>query len=161
MPPPPERRWPGIAAGYGVLAGLLLLAGTPAYHYAEPPSRPLVVRLAVGVMLGVALLHVGHEVRARVRPEAQSPFERARRPPRPEPELAPFFLKLRDELTFSRASRGYFEHILWPRLLALVAGRVGGPSLEGRPRPAWRRLLGRGPSLASLRTLITRIEEQP
>lgn len=161
MPPPPERRWPGIAVGYAILAGLLLLAGTPAYYYAEPPARPLVVRLAVGVMLGVALLHVGREVRARVRPGAPSPFERALRPPRPEPELAPLLLKLRDELTFSRASQGYFEHILWPRLLALIAGRAGAPSLDGRARPAWRRLLGRGPSLGALRTLITRIEEPP
>ena len=161
MPPPPERRWPGIAAGYAALAGLLLLAGTPAYYYAEPPTKPLVVRLAVGVLLGVALLHVGREVRARVRPETPSPFERALRPPQPEPALAPVFLKLRDELTFSRAGQGYFEHILWPRLLALVAGRAGEPSVESPPRPVWRRLLGRGPSLTALRTLMTRIEEPP
>jgi hypothetical protein len=108
-------------------------------------------------MLGVALLHVGREVRARVRPEAPSPFERALRPARLEPELAPLFLKLRDEITFSRTSQGYFEHVLWPRVLALA----GESLLEGRPRPAWRRLLGRGPSLAALRALTTRIEEPP
>ena len=158
MPPPPERRWPGIAVGYAALAGLLLLAGTPAYYYAEPPAKPLVVRLAASVLLGIALLHVGGEIRARVRPTAASPFERAIRTARPEPELAPGFLKLRDELAFSRASQGYFVHVLQPRLRTL-AGRAGQPSRDDPPRPAWRCLLGRGPSLAALRTLITRIEE--
>jgi|SRR5581483_3882733 hypothetical protein len=159
MPPPRERRWPGIVAGYGVLAGLLLLAGTPAYYYADAPTKPLVVRLVVGALLAVALLHVGREVRDRLRPESASPFERARRPRRPGPELAPLFLKLRDQLTFSLASQGYFEHILWPRLLALAARRAGAAAPEIPRRPAWRRFLRRGPSLATLRTLITRIEE--
>jgi hypothetical protein len=161
MPPPPERRWPGIVTGYAVLVGLLLLAGTPAYFYADSSAKPLVVRLAVGVVLAVALFHVRGEILARIRPDAPSRFERARRLPRPEPELAPLFVKLRDALWFSRASQGYFEHILWPQLVALIAGRAGQASLRGRPRPAWRRLLGRGPSLAALRTLITRIEERP
>jgi hypothetical protein len=159
MPPPPERRWPGIAAGYGVLAGLLALAATPAYYYAEPPTKPLVVRLAVSILLGSALLHVGREVRDRIRPDAPSSFERAGRPRQPEPELAPLFVKLRDELAFSRRSQGYFAHVLWPRLLALAARQPGPPALESPPRPAWRRLLKWGPSLAALRNVITRIEE--
>lgn len=159
MPPPPERRWPGIVAGYAALAALLGLAGTPAYAYAQPATRPLVVRLAVGILLGVALLHVGREVRDRLRPAARSPFERARRLRRPAPELPPVFRKLRDEFTFSQASQGYFAHILWPRLLALAERRAAAPALDGPPRPAWRRLLRRGPSLAALRTVITRIEE--
>jgi MoxR-like ATPase len=86
------------------LTGLVGLAGTPAYYYAEPAMKPLVVRLAVGVLLSVALLQVGREVRDRLRPKAASPFERARRPRQPEPELAPRFLRLRDELAFSQAS---------------------------------------------------------
>ena len=161
MPPPPERRWPGIVTGYTVLAGLLVLAAVRAYYYAEPPGKPVVVRLAVGVLLSVALLHIRGEVRARIRPPSPSTFARAARPPRREPELAEHFVKLRDEFRFSRASQGYFEHILWPRFLALVASRAGGSSVEVPLRPAWRRLLGRGPSLAALRTLITRIEEPP
>jgi hypothetical protein len=159
MPPPLERRWPGIVAGYAVLAGLVFLAATPAYFCAEPAGRPLVVRLAVGVLLGVALLHVGRTVRERIRPEAPSPFERARRSRRPEPELAPLFLKLRDELGFSQASQGYFEHVLWPRLVALGAGRAGQPPPARPPGSAWRGLLGRGPSLATFRAVVTRIEE--
>jgi hypothetical protein len=159
VPPPSERRWPGIVAGYVALTGLVGLAGTPAYYYAEPAMKPLVVRLAVGVLLSVALLQVGREVRARLRQKAASPFERARRPRQPEPELAPRFLRLRDELALSQASQGYFEHILWLRLLALAPHRPGAAAPETPPRPAWRRLLRRGPSLAALRTLIPRIEE--
>jgi hypothetical protein len=159
MPSPRERRWPGITGGYVALAAVLALAGTPAYYYADPPTKPLVVRLAVAVLLGVALLHVGREVQARLRPAAPSPFERARRPRPPEPELAPLFLKLRDELRYSQASQGYFEHILWRRLAALAARRPGAPAPAPPPRPAWRRLLKRGPSLAALRALMARIEE--
>jgi hypothetical protein len=159
MPPPPERRWPGIAAGYAVLAGLLLVAGAPAYWAVAPPTRPLVVRLAVAVLLGVALLHLGREVRARLQADAPSPFERAGRPRRAEPELAPRCRTLRDQLAVSRASQGYFAHVLWPRLLAL-AERAGAPPLEEPPRPAWRRALGRGPSLAALGALVARLERR-
>ena len=161
MPPPPERRWPGIVAGYAIFAGLLCLAGTPAYYYAEPPAKPLVVRLVVGILLGVALVHIRGELRTRMRARSLSALEAARRVPTPEAELAPAFLKLRDELMYSRASQRYFTHILRPHLLALIAGRGEKALPEVPARPTWRRLLGRGPTTAGLQTLITRMEELP
>lgn len=161
MPPPPERRWPRIVARYAIFAGLLGLAGTPAYYYAEPPAKPLVVRLVVGILLGVALVHVRGELRARMQARPLPALEAARRVPTPEAELAPAFLKLRDELRYSRASQSYFMHILGPHLLALVARRGEAALPEVPARPTWRRLLGRGPTTSGLETLITRIEELP
>jgi hypothetical protein len=161
MPPPCERRWPGIVAGYAVLLALAGLAATPAYLYAEPADKPAVVRLAVAVVVGVALIHLLKIVRATIEAQPPSAFEQALAPRASEPRLAQMFVTLRDELRSSRASQGYFEHVLWPRIVALVA-RQSRAAPEGTPvKPAGRRLLGRGPSLATLRALVARLEERP
>lgn len=160
MPPPPERRWPGLVAGYVALAGVVALVATPAYYYADPAGRPGVVRLALCVVLGVALLHLRRQVRARLDAQAPSAFERALEPPRLEPHLAPQFVTLRDQLRHSTASQAYFGHVLWPRLRAVAARRAGGASGAVPEMPAGRRWLRRGPSLATLRTLIATLEER-
>jgi hypothetical protein len=161
MPPPPERRWPGIVVGYGVLAGILALAGTPAYYYVEPADKPAIVRLCVAGLLGVGLLHLWRIMRARIEAQEPSAFERALRPVRPEPWWAPLFVKLRDELWHSRASQSYFEDVLWPRILMLAAGLPHDQSAAPMGMPARRRVPWRGPSLAVLRRMITALEERP
>jgi hypothetical protein len=153
--PPPERRWPGLVAGYAVLLGLLAAAATPAYLYVEPSDRPTVVRVAVAAVVGVALLHLVRVARARVAAQPPSAFEQALVPSRAEVRLPPVFERLRDEIRHSVASQGYFERVLWPRLVGLAARRAGGPASGELRAPKGRRLLGRGPSLDTLRKLIT------
>ena len=160
MPPPPERRWPAVLAGYVVLVGLVGLAGTPAYLYVEPAAKAAVVRLLAAVILGVGLIHLLRVVRAWIDEQPPSAFERALARPRAEPHLAPVFVRLRDEIRLSTQSQGYFAHVLWPRINALVVGRFGGPPETGPAKPPGRRLLRRGPSLATLRDLIAEIEER-
>jgi hypothetical protein len=65
------------------------------------------------------------------------------------------FTRFRDEIRFSARSQSYFEHLLWPRLVALARAR--GVSAETLEKPAGRRL-GRGPSLAALDRLIASLE---
>jgi hypothetical protein len=158
MPPPPERRWPGIVVGYAVLLVLVGLAATPAYVYAEPATKPAVVRLAVAVVLGVALTHLVKIVRVAIEAQPPSAFEQALAPRAPEPRLAELFVTLRDEIRFSATSQGYFEHVLWPRMLALVARQ---PRAVDPVKPSGRRLLRRGPSLATLSALVARLEDRP
>jgi hypothetical protein len=58
------------------------------------------------------------------------------------------FEELIDDVRATRRSRGHFERIMWPRLIALA----------GRPLAPPRARLGRGPSLAELRRVIADIE---
>ncbi|MBI4012359.1 MAG: hypothetical protein HY359_08640 [Candidatus Rokubacteria bacterium] len=155
MPPPPERRWPGLVASYTIFLTLLALAATPAYLFLEPANRPAVVRLAVALVVGVVLIHLLRVARARLAAQPPSAFEAALVPTRPEARHAPLFVTLRQEVRFSVARRSYFEHVLWPRLGELAAARGIPIALPGA-RP-----LGRGPSLATLRDLVEKIEGRP
>jgi hypothetical protein len=73
-------------------------------------------------------------------------------PPRPAQDER--FLRLRDDLVWSRRSRRYFDAILWPRLLALGGAGLAPPA----PRRWIRR---RGPSLRALERLIAETEQRP
>jgi len=64
------------------------------------------------------------------------------------------FLRLRDELVFSTRSWRYFDAILWPRMVRLVAPRLLPPAERSRTRR-------RGPSLSTLEHLITEVEKRP
>ena len=159
--PPPERRTLRVLGGYVLFVGLLTLALTPLYFYAEPPERPLVVRLGAGAVLGVILIHLARVARGWIAAQPLSAFERALDRPAVEPRLAPLFVKLRDELRFSTTSEAHFKGVLEPRLQRLLAER--SQPTRGLPlaQPRKRRWLRRGPSLATLQDLITRIEELP
>jgi hypothetical protein len=159
MPTPPERRRLRILGGYLLFVGILSLAAAPLYYHVEPSTRPLVVRLGAGLILGVALVHLVRIVRGRIAAQPLSAFERALDRPPGEPRFAPLFLKLRDEVRFSAKSQAYFEHVLWPRLLDLVVRRPWLAPATNPARPAGRCWLRRGPSLATLRNLVARIEE--
>jgi hypothetical protein len=162
MFPPPERRWLRLLAGYLVFVGCLALIVTPLYLYVEPSYRPVVIRLAAAVVVGIALLHLRGIVRERIDAQPASAFELALHRTPMEPRLAPLFLKLRDEVRFSTTSQKYFERVLWARILAVLVRGPGGRVPAVPPvMPAGRRLLRRGPSLRTLRNLIGRIEESP
>ncbi len=157
--PPLNRRWLRLLAGYLVFVGCLALVVTPVYLYVEPSHRPEIVRLAAVVVVGIALIHLRGIVRERIDAQPVSAFELALRRAPMEPRLAPLFLKLRDEVRFSTTSQKYFERVLWPRILALLARGPGAQPAVLPVMPAGRRLLRRGPSLGTLRNLIGRIEE--
>ena len=157
----PERRWLRLLVGYFLFLGILVLAMTPIYFYADPPYRPTVVRLGSALFLGVVLIHLRKLVREWLVAQPPSAFDAALSRVAPGPRLAPLYVKLRDEVRFSSKSQAYFANVLWPRILRLSALRIGQRLAVAPPMPGGRRLLRRGPSLATLRDLIARIEERP
>lgn len=63
--------------------------------------------------------------------------------------------RFHDEIRFSSRSQAYFEHLLWPRLVALAHSRGGSPDTLEKP-PG--RSFGRGPSVAALARVIASLE---
>ena len=157
----PERRWLRLLLGYLLFLGILVLAMTPIYFNADPSNRPTVVRLAGALFLGIVLIHLRKLARQWLDAQPPSAFEAALHRAPPELGLAPLYVKLRDEVRFSEKSQAYFEHVLWPRILRLLALRAGQPLAAVPVMPGGRRLLRRGPSLTTLRNLIAGIEERP
>jgi hypothetical protein len=137
-----------IAARCLALAAVVLLAALPVYLFVEPPWRTPVARLAVGVVLGVALLQLRGAIAARLPRRGASPLEQALERPGIPPAVPLRFEELIDDVRATRRSRGHFERILWPRLIALA----------GRPLAPPPARIGRGPSLAGLRRVIADIE---
>jgi len=157
----PERKWLKLGAGYLLFLGILVLAMTPIYFYAEPSHRSMMVRLGSALFLAVVLIHLRRLVQEQLDAQLPSAFEAALHRAQPEPVLAPLFLKLRDEVRFSARSQAYFAHVLWPRILRLLTTLRAGQRLAAAAEmPGGRRLLRRGPSLTTLQDLITEIEER-
>ena len=132
---------------------LLALAALPAYLTISPAWRPVAARLACAAAVAIGCARARAWARDAVATPGLSPFEA---PPEPASELTldPRFLRLRDDLVASTRRRRYFDVVLWPRLSALA-----GPDL---PRPAEPRgPFRRGPSLAAIERLVTRIEGRP
>ena len=157
----PEWRWLRLLLGYFLFLGILVLAMTPIYFYADPTHRPTVVRLGGALFLGIVLIHLRRIAREWLDAQPPSAFEAALHRVPPEPRLAPLYVKLRDEVRFSARSQAYFARVLWPRILRLCARRAGQTLAAVPAMPDGRRLLRRGPSLGTLRGLIARIEERP
>ncbi len=146
----PERILVPIAIRCAVLGGLVLLATVPVYVFVEPGGRVVVVRLAVALVLGVALLQLRGALAERLAASGASALDEARDPPGIETGLPLRFLDLMHDVRAALRSRRYFDRVLWPRLAALAGHPLARPPL----RP------GRGPSLASLDQVITAIERQ-
>jgi len=144
-----ERALAPVLIRCAVLGGLVLLATVPVYIYVEPPWRAAVVRLAAALVLGAALLQLRSAFAGRLEGGA-SPLDESRERSWPEPGVPLRFLDLMDDVRAALRSRRHFDKVLWPRLAALASRPLARPPL----RP------GRGPSLASLRDVITVIEEQ-
>jgi hypothetical protein len=137
-----------IAGRCLALAAVTLLAALPVYLFVEPPWRTLVARLAVGFVLGVALLQLRGAIAARLPRGGTSPLEQALDRPAVPPAIPLRFEELLDDVRVTRRSRSHFERILWPRLIALA----------GRPLAPPPARIGRGPSLAGLRRVVADIE---
>ena len=66
-----DRLLAPIAIRCAALGGVVLLAALPVYVFVEAPWRPLVARLAVAFVLGVALLQLRAVVAARWPPDSR------------------------------------------------------------------------------------------
>jgi hypothetical protein len=112
------------------LAGLLALAlavaavAAPVCVWAEPPLRPVAVRVAVAVFCACALWRLTRAVAGAVGLDVASAadlaLDRAAPPARPDPLLP----MLASEVRRGLARRRRFDRALWSRLQAL-AGRRG------------------------------------
>ena len=145
-----ERLLVPIAIRCAALGGVVLLAALPVYVFVEAPWRPLVARLAVAFVLGVALLQLRSVVAARLARAGASPLEDELARPGSPPAVPLRFEELIDDVRATRRSRGHFERIMWPRLTALASRPLVGPPAR----------LGRGPSLGDLRRVIADIERE-
>jgi hypothetical protein len=146
----PERILVPIAVRCAVLGGLVLLITVPVYVFVEPAGRVIVVRLAVALVLGVALLQLRSAHADRLAASEASAMDDARDQPGMETGLPLRFLDLMHDVRAALRSRRYFDRVLWPRLAAMADRPLARPPV----RP------GRGPSLASLDKVITAIESQ-
>lgn len=155
MPLPRERRWPWITAGYAVLFVAAAAATAFVYDGAAPANRPAVIRIAVALVVAVLLVHLRAYFRGDPRWDPPSAFDEALIGQPVAPKLDPGFVKLREEVANSVASRSYFEKVLWPRLCALARARGQQGDM---PLPTERAWPGRGPSRRTIAALIDRIE---
>ena len=88
--------------------------------------------------------------------EPPSAFDRALTPARAEKiPIDRQFRELLDDVRFGPTSQRYWTRVAWPRFCALAERLPGRPQLEEPARTRMRRLLGRGPSLAAVRDLVT------
>jgi hypothetical protein len=148
-------RGAALAAALGVLLALGVAISLTELFVA-PGYRPMAIQLMSAVILLVALARVRAIVAAAVeRREAWG--VRALGEGWPDRHAVDTRLaRVRDEIRFSARSQSYFEHLLWPRLVALAAIRGGSPArLE---KPPGRRL-GLGPSMAALDRVIAALED--
>ncbi len=139
-----------IAVRCAVLGGLVLLVTVPVYVFVEPAGRVLVVRLAVALVLGAALLQLRAALTERLAAHGASALDEARDAPGPETGLPLRFLDLMHDVRATLRSRRHFDRVLWPRL----SGLARHPLVRPPVRP------GRGPSLASLSAVIDDIERR-
>ena len=146
-----DRPLAAVAVHCAILGVVVALAVLPLYVWAEPSWRPLVARLAAGLVLGVAILQIRRVLVERAEAGGSSALDAARFARGGEPGVPHHLVELVSDVRTARRSRRYFEAVMWPRLEAL-AGRA-------LPPPPRRR--GRGPSLADLRRVIGDIEARP
>jgi len=150
---PEPRRGTGLVATVIVFAALGAAVALTEVFVAQG-YRPTAIRLFAALVLLIAVSRVREIVRASVE----------RRPAWGTDDTADGWSERRatdaratrfhDEIRFSARSQSYFEHLLWPRLVALARSRGGSPELE---KPAGRSF-GRGPSVAALSRVVASLE---
>jgi hypothetical protein len=160
MPRYRERRWPWIVAGYTAFAAILAPVTAFLCDIAAPAYRPEVIRLAVALVVAVVLIHVKRHFRGDPLWDPPSDFANALAREPPAPKIDPGFLKLREEIAHSTASRSYFETVLWPHLRDLATRRAGGKVDSVLPFPPAPRWPHRGPSRRELAALVGRLEDR-
>jgi hypothetical protein len=148
MPSRSERRYRVV--GYGFLVVLVLLAALPGYLTLDQRWRPVALRVTAALLVAYGCMRIVGRVRRSL--DSDSPSALDAPPPAPRaPARDERFLRLRDDIVFSRASQRYFHTIVWPRLV-----KLGGADLV--PPPARRGLLRGGPSLRALERVVAEIE---
>jgi hypothetical protein len=149
VPSDPERRWPGVVVGYMLLSIVLGAVTSLAYDTAAPAYQPQVIRVAVALAIGVALIHILN--RWRGSRERQSRFDAALTRQRIAPKTDIAFLRARDTVAYSVRSQSGFAH-----LFAILAdARVDAAEVH---LPAYRRWLRLGPSRQAVAALIAKAE---
>ncbi len=148
MPSHAERARFRLAA-YGLLAVLVLLAAIPGYLRLDSSWRPLVVRLACAAIVVFGCIRVTRAVRRSIEHEPPSVLDTPP-PASRHPTVDERFLRLRDDLVFSRRSQRYFDVFLWPRLRDLGGADLAPPVTRRR----------RGPSSSAVERLISEIERR-
>ena len=144
-------------AGALVIVAALVVAVSSIEFLVDQAYRPAAMRLLAAAVLLVAVFRIVAVVRASIERltawGVDGAGERASAPRAPDAR----FERFHDEIRFSARSQSYFEHILWPRLVALARADAGAPG--GLDKPPGRRL-GRGPSLGALARLIASLESR-
>ena len=137
---------------YAALVALVTFVAVPIHVYVEPPWRSPVVRTAVALVLGVALLDLRRALARRLASGPGGGGDGWRRRTWLAPGVPQAFLDAVGDLQAGTRTRRHFERVLWPRLAALSPRPL-------EPPPC--RSLGRGPSLSSLRAVIAALEREP
>jgi hypothetical protein len=151
---PEPRRGAGLVAALGVLVALAAAVSLTEFFVA-PGYRQIAIRLISAVILIVALARVRAIVLASVERRAAWGADEIGEGGPDRPATDSRLSRVRDEIRFSVRSQSYFEHLLWPRLVALARSRGGSPDTLEKP-PG--RSFGRGPSVAALARVIASLE---
>jgi len=139
-------------AGVVVVVAALVTAVSLIEFLVASPYRAAATRLVGAAVLAIAVL--------RVRTVIGALIERPSRWGGAAPALLPHvsdtrFERYHEEIKFSARSQSYFDHMLWPKLVAL--SRAEGASPKALDKPPGRSF-GRGPSLAALGRLLASLE---
>ena len=148
---PEPGRGAGLVAAFVVIVALGTAISLTEVFIAQA-HRETAIRLIAALVLLVAVSRIRAVVKAAV---DHRPAWGSDETGNTGPELDARVTRFRDELRFSGRSQSYFDHLLWPRLVALARSR--GVSPEALAKPPGRRF-GRGPSLAALARVIAALE---
>jgi len=151
---PEPSRGTGVAAAVVVMAALVAGISVTEFFVAQS-YRETAMRLLAALVLLVAVSPVRAIVRACT--ERRAPWgtgDAGAGAPETRAQDSRF-ARFHDEIRSSARSQSYFEHLLWPRLVALA--QASGASADALEKPRGRRF-GRGPSIAALARIIASLE---
>jgi hypothetical protein len=151
----PERsRAAGLVATLVVVAALGAAVSLTELFVAQG-YRPTAIRLIGALVLLVAVSRVRAIVQACVERRPAWGIDETGEGGPVGPATDARAARFHDEIRFSARSQSYFEHLLWPRLVALARSRGGSPDTLEKPSG---RAFGRGPSVAALARVIASLE---
>jgi hypothetical protein len=151
---PEPRRGAGLVAVLVVFVALG--AGVSLTElFVAPGYRQAAIRLVAALVLLIAVSRVRAIVRASVERRPAWDVDATGEGWSDRRAADSRVARFHDEIRFSSKSQSYFEHLLWPRLVALARSRGG--SADTLEKPPGRRF-GRGPSIAALTRVIASLE---
>ena len=160
MWPPPKTRRRRAALSYGALLAIVAAVTAPLSAALTPEQRPLVLRLAAALVLGVMLVDAVRLLHERLEGQPPSRLDALRAGAEPPSDVDRHLRNLRDEMRAAARSERYFRRVFWPRLEALAQRLPDPPALTIAPPSLARRLLRRGPAPAALRDAVARLVER-